>query len=143
VERNAGETLVTLSEVSAVKTVFAERASISAKGIFRVDVGLFPVGPLCDLRFSVKEGDTREAHVVPQTGLVGKTATLTVGRVEEVETPAGKFQAVRVETVVTAQNGRRLDPPVGYAKWFDPDLGPMNVTGNNFTRVLKSFRLGQ
>jgi hypothetical protein len=143
VEEKAGETLVTLSEFSAGKTVFVERASVSAKGVFRVQVGLFQVDPLCDLRFPVKEGDTWETHVAPQKGLVGQTATITVGRVEEVETPAGKFQAVRVEMVVTAQNGRRLDPPVKYTKWFDPDLGLVKMTGGSVTRVLKSFTLGK
>lgn len=139
VEETDGETLVTMSEVSAAGKTPLEKVSISARGVFRVESGRFKLDPLCTLKFPVKEGETWEINLAPQPGLVGQTGAVTVGRVEAVETPAGTFQAVRVDLVIRTQNGMKLDPPQAFTQWFDPDLGLVKLTGGTgFTRVLKS-----
>jgi hypothetical protein len=139
VEEKDGETLVTVSDVSAGGKAPLEKVSISARGVFRVASAEFKFYPLCTLRFPVRENDTWEYDLGPQKGLAGQAGTVTVGGVEAVETPAGTFKAVRVELVVRTVNGRKLDPPQAYTQWFDPDVGLVKLTGGTgFTRVLKS-----
>jgi hypothetical protein len=139
VEEKGEETIVTTSVVSADGKFPLQKVAVSATGVFLLEVTQFKVEPVCHLKFPVKEGDTWEYNVAAQKGLVGQSATLTVGAVEDVEVPAGKFHAVRVEMVVTAQNGKRLDPPLKYTQWYDADLGAVKMTGTDgFTRVLKS-----
>ena len=62
--------------------------------------------------------------------------------VEDVDVPAGRFRAVRVEMELTVQNGMFLDPPQRYTQWYDPDVGLVKMTGKDgFSRVLKSVTL--
>jgi hypothetical protein len=139
VEEKGEETVVTMSVVSADAKLPLQKVAVSAKGVFLVEVAQFKVESVCQLKFPVKEGDTWEYHVAAQKGLAGQSGTATVGKVEEVQTPAGKFKAVRVETVITTRNGAQLGPPETYSQWYDPDLGLVKLTGpRDFTRVLKS-----
>jgi hypothetical protein len=85
---------------------------------------------------------TWDIHFAAQPGLLGQSATSTVVGTELVEVPAGKFNAVRVEMVVTAHNGVRLDEPLKYTQWFDPEVGLVKMTGKDgLSRVLKSVTL--
>jgi hypothetical protein len=141
VEEKDGETVVTIHQISADgKTEPYEKVSVSAKGLYRLEVFKFRVDPYCFLRFPVKKADSWEYDVAGQAGLRGVKGTMTVGPVEEVEVPAGKFKAVRVDMVVTRANDAALAQPERGTVWYDPEVGLVKLTSDQgFTRVLKSF----
>ena len=58
---------------------------------------------------------------------------------EEVEVPAGKFRAIRVDRKDT-QNGTLLGTTT---YWYAPGVGCIKITGKSPTRVLKSFSPGK
>jgi hypothetical protein len=68
------------------------------------------------------------------------TFTYTVGKVEEVEVPAGKFQAIRVEekTDVLLESATR---------WYAPGVGLVKAVStlgkNEQIQVLKSYTCGK
>src|SRR5262245_14186278 len=144
VEVKDEETQVTVSEVTDGRLAPLEKVAITPKGLFRSEVGGVPVSSWCILKFPVREGTAWEFEFAPQRGLVGQSGTTTVGKTEEVEIPAGKFTAVRVEMVVTVRNGARLDPPIKSTTWFDPGIGVVkSISDQGSTRVLKSFTPGK
>ena len=69
--------------------------------------------------------------------------TFTTAGLEEVEVPAGKFKALRVELEVKEQSGRAVAAPQRVRYWFAAGVGlvKMEVVGMKEpnTRLLKSF----
>jgi hypothetical protein len=92
--------------------------------------------PISLLRLPAKEGDTWEwTHPISKAKRSYKTV-----KEEVVEVPAGKFKAVRVDTVI--------DDEGTYTDWYAPGLGSVKretsrpLIGNG-VRVLKSFTPGK
>jgi len=140
VEARGEETLVTVSEVTGGRLSPLEKVAITPKGLFRSEAAGVAVGSWCVLRFPVREGTTWDFEFAPRPGLVGQSGTMTVGKTEDVEVPAGKFAAVRVEMAVTVRKGVRLDPPIKSTTWYAPEVGVVkSVSDPGSTRVLKSF----
>jgi hypothetical protein len=145
-ETKDGETLVTVSQsIAGGEPETIAKASVTAKGVHNVQVGPFKIDPACELRFPVKAGDSWAVDIPSQGGeLQGSTGTVTVGEVEEVEVPAGKFRAVRVETVVTAVDGKPLAEPRRATRWYAPGVGLVKTTaGKDVVRTLKAFTPGK
>jgi hypothetical protein len=62
---------------------------------------------------------------------------------EEVTVPAGKYKAVKVERVITAQDGKALDKPLKITVWFAKGIGRVKVVPTEGSKLaLKSFVLG-
>jgi hypothetical protein len=101
VEDEDGETVVTVSEVTDTRTFPLEKVVVSARGLRRIELGRFKIDPWVGLKTPVQPGDSWDVHMDSQPGLQGATGTMTVGKEEEVETPAGKFRAVPVEGNLT------------------------------------------
>jgi hypothetical protein len=108
-------------------------------------MGPFKVDPVCELRFPVKAGDSWVVDIPSQEGgLQGSTGTATVGDVEEVQVPAGKFRAVRVDVTITAVDGKPLAKPRRATRWYAPGVGLVKVAaGTGVTRALKAFTPGK
>lgn len=145
-ETKAGETLVTVTQ----KIADGEReqilkASVSAKGVYQLQMGPFQVDPVCELRFPVKAGNSRAVDIPSQEGgLRGSTGTVTVGDAEDVDVPAGKFRAVRVDVTVTTVDGKPLAKPRRVTRWYAPGVGLVKLTGETgVSRVLKAFTPGK
>jgi hypothetical protein len=143
VEVKGEETLVTVEDTTNGHPY--DSISISPKGLYRVRAFNIPLNdPYCVLRFPVKEGDTWKHENKPQRLLKVTARTFTVKAIEEVEVPAGKYKAVRVEHVITSSNGKALDPVDRFEEWYAPDVGVVKSTLNGETiRVLKSFTAGK
>jgi hypothetical protein len=115
----------------------------SDKGVFLVAVGGKDLpDPRPDLRLPAKAGDAwtwrEEAPLFAPAKF-----TWTVGKWEEVDVPAGKFQALRVE--LELESGR---PPARTGTyWYAPGLGViksvLNTSTGVQTTVLKSFKPGK
>lgn len=115
---------------------------VSATEVRTVAVELGPVDPpLLVLRFPPKPGDSWEFRTQTPAGLsVGKK---TVGELEEVEVPASKFKAFRLETVGTI--GKQ--PKDTQVDWYAPGVGLVKSSYGSGGRTggwqLKSFTLGK
>lgn len=145
-ETKAGETLVTITQtIAGGEPEPIVKASVSAKGVYQLEIGPFKVDPVCELRFPVRAGDSWAVDIPSQGGgLKGSTGTVTVGDVEEAEVPAGKFRAVRVDVAVTAVDGKPLSNPRRATRWYAPGAGLVKLTaGTDVTRALKSFTPGK
>ena len=142
VEAKGAETVVTVEDTT--NGIPFEKVSVSPKGVYRVGFSTYTIEPACVLRFPLKEGDTWEHENTPQPGLSVQAYTAAVGKAEEVEVPAGKFKAVRVDIVMTSRNGQPLDPPERYTTWHAPEVGLVKTTRNGKpVRVLKAFTAGK
>jgi hypothetical protein len=119
-----------------------ERVAVSPKGLSLLSNGPFRHDPPLEwLRLSAKVGDSWKidtffaAEGQNEIRLVG---TVKIVGVEKVETPAGAFEAIRVDGC-----GR------GFGKWaeqwwYTPGIGPVKWVDNAGTVfVLKSFKQGK
>ena len=137
VERGGGEDIVTLTDVSGGSRVTLETVAVSARGVYRLSGGRFRFDPHPILKFPVRAGTAWDFYLAPQKDLPSQRGTTTIGPVEDVDTPAGRFRAVRVDMVLTEHGGKGVDPPHLYTKWHHPDLGQVKITGpDGFCRVL-------
>ena len=144
-EEKEGETVVSVSEVTDTRTFPLEKVVVSAQGLRKIGVGQFTVDPWLVLKTPVRPGESWDVHMDSQNALQGHTGKMTVGREEEVETPAGKFRAVPVEGDLTPLD--RTNQPAGpaerYKWWFAPGIGVVKMTfPNGKSRELKAFTPG-
>jgi hypothetical protein len=141
-EAKGNETRVTISQsIAGGKPEPFVKATVSAKGVYQTQIGPFQIDPVCELRLPVKAGDSWVVDIPSQKGgLQGNTGTVTVGEVEDVEVPAGKFRALRIDVVITAEDGKPLAAPRRATRWYAPGVGLIKVTaGKDLTRALKAF----
>jgi hypothetical protein len=119
---------------------------VSAKGVFRLGGAKGELGePVPLLKLPAKEGET---WTVERPGSFAKgpggsnKATYTVGKEEEVEVPAGKFKAIRVEMALELRGGTLKS-----STWYAAGVGIIKVVtpsgDKERTQVLKSFTPGK
>ena len=140
VETKGGMTVVSFTREEGGPTMYQYGAS--SDGMFRVSSGDVVYDPPYRLlKLPPKEGETWEA-VRPATG--GEPAQIfkyTTGKEEEVETPAGKFKAVRVE-METVLNKAIMRTTY----WHAPVAGMVKIVTHDKrgdrVQVLKSFTPG-
>lgn len=107
---------------------------VSGKGVYVVDADKegYPL-----IKLPAKEGDKWE---VKQGG---RTWTYMAGKEEEVEVPAGKFKALRVESEADASR----KPALKDTHWYTPGVGyvksVISINGRETTFELKSFTPGK
>ncbi|VTR96146.1 Uncharacterized protein OS=Neosynechococcus sphagnicola sy1 GN=DO97_13785 PE=4 SV=1: DUF3108 [Gemmata massiliana] len=140
VDEKDGKTIVTVGVLVDEKVTPYCKILVSDKGLFFGVDGLEETKfPYPMLKLPAKAGDRWDWEVAE----VARKVICTVGAVEEVEVPAGKFQTIRVES----------EAPVGKTgtqkttQWYAPNMGWVKMVtraGNaEETRVLKSFTLGK
>ncbi|MFY7953599.1 MAG: hypothetical protein ACOVT5_13925 [Armatimonadaceae bacterium] len=97
--------------------------------------------PMPELKLEVKEGETWE-HETKVKGQLVKKTTYTLGKREEVTVPAGRYQAVRVESETTV-NGEVSK----LTSWYAPDVGLVKtesgVGNSRVSQELKEFTPGK
>jgi hypothetical protein len=141
VQRTDGEVVVTTrEEAEAGADPVTETYRVSSRGVFQVGRGTAVFDPpQCCLPRPAKAGATWE-DIVP--GEAPVTVKCTSAGEEEVEVPAGKFQAVRVERAIELPGKARM------TTWEAPGLGTVKIRawdsgGSEVTQVLKSFTPGK
>jgi hypothetical protein len=128
VEKKDGAVHVTITREYSGSQVYVTTIAVSSEGLFRVAAnGDVLAKPILLLKTPPKVGTKWE---------LDGGAQYTVTKEEEVEVPAGKFQAVRVESVA------------GDSKttlWFAPNVGliKMATEGSDRVQVLKEFKAGK
>jgi hypothetical protein len=124
--------LVDVAQVSRELATPMQQMRVSADGLFRLSiVGSTSQNPECLLKLPHKDGREWEVDLGPDNG---GTAKLTATCRETVETPAGKFDAIRVERVAGNETN---------TYWFAEGIGVVKYIHNKSEGVLKSFTPGK
>jgi hypothetical protein len=139
VEQKGGETLVTLAETLDGKDQGSDTFVVSGKGVFNVKT-ISPGPPeqswkhdppICLLSLPHKPGQKWTCDNPAQPGgLVAVKATKTAHGPEEVEVPAGKYTAIRVE-----HRGKAGDATF----WYAPGVGLVKMVSKDVVQELESF----
>jgi hypothetical protein len=141
VETKGGMTVVSFSREEGGPPLYQYGAS--ADGMFRVSsAGLVYDPPYRLLKLPPKEGETWEAESLATPGIPARKFKYTTGKEEEVEVPAGKFKAIRVE-MENEINGAVLQTTY----WHAPRAGMVKIVSyekrGDRVQVLKSFTPGK
>lgn len=129
VEEKDGAKLVALSLEYEGTLKPSGKVMVSDKGLLQVDRGGKPLTtPTVLLKLPHKPGQTWE------TAEGDKVVKMTAHGPEQVETPAGRFEAIRVEWEVAGKPFRTM--------WVAPGVGPVQVKDGSLF-VLKSFTPGK
>lgn len=118
-EKTGATVRVTIERGSGGKPAVQDQTDVSAKGLSLVQFGdraIEPPAPL--LRLPAKAGDTWKWEAEKKEGAPAQKTTYKVIGEEEIEVPAGKFKAIRVEQT-TETNGRTAR----YEEWYAPRVG--------------------
>jgi hypothetical protein len=131
IEEKEGVFLVDVAEVSDKRETPSQQMRVSGEGVLRLSIaGTTLQNPECLLKLPHKDGQEWE---VDQGAKFEGIAKLTAVRRETVETPAGKFEAIRVERV----GGNAA------TYWFVEGIGLVKYTHTKSEGVLKSFTPGK
>jgi len=144
VEKNKdGDIIVSVSrEVDGKFTPKPAQMKVSSNGLFRISVGetVFDT-PYCVLKLPLKSGEkwTSEVKVKAETQTTFK---YEVAKEEEVEVPAGKFRATRINVKADFRGSTSK-----YTIWYVPQIGSVKeqLEGENskHVREMKSFKRGK
>jgi hypothetical protein len=142
VEKKDGAVLVTVDrESEGVASSTPSEVRVTGKGLFRASsLGTVYDAPYCVLQLPPRAGDAWTSEVV-SGGTVISTFKYKAVRFEDVEVPAGKFRAFRIEVDIDnrGQAGRSVI-------WYDARVGIVKMDHDDgaggYVRVLKSFKPG-
>jgi hypothetical protein len=108
-----------------------------------VEFNGYTIEPYYLLKYPIKARDTWQIEYPFQVGLTGIKGTVTVLGEEEVKVPAGTFKAVKLERVITEENGKLLAKPLKITVWFARGVGRVKVVPSEGTHLeLLSFTPG-
>ena len=98
------------------------------------------------IKLPAKEGDKWEYDSDGGDGPAGAKATFTVGKEEEIEVPAGKFKAIRIDAELKYDIGNG-PTTIKTSRWYAPKVGLIKMVTNpgatESVMVLKSFTPGK
>lgn len=141
-ETKDGATTISLVELSEDgKKTPSEKVSLSAAGVFRVEVhGEAIQPPLCLLKLPVKAGDRWEDKA--RDTRFDLRARFTASGPSMVSVPAGQFEAVGITKEMVGEGGVRTSPPD--TDWYAPGVGLVKTTqGDAVMTTLLSFTPGK
>lgn len=118
VEETEGAVFVTVARAMKGKPAKNSKARIDDRGVFWLEIGSRSLDPpICILTTPATRGKTWEDAIKLSGGDTAKTK-YTIASEEEIEVPAGKFRAIRVD-VDSEINGEHS---MG-VEWHAPDVG--------------------
>jgi hypothetical protein len=141
VEKKDGAVIVTISRDMGGKEMVS-KLLVSATGLHRLSTGMRTYDPpICLLKVPAKVGETWESEFPSVKGGTGRKTIYTFRGEEEIEVPAGKFKALKVETEIDTGKGARATfwyvSGVGMVKWAT------RIGERERTYALKSFTVGK
>jgi len=142
VEETDGAVLVTIARAMKGKPAKNSKARIDDRGVFWLEIGSRSIDPpICVLATPVTRGKTWEDAIKLSGEDTAKTKYV-IGTEEEIEVPAGRFRAIRVD-VDSEINGEHN---MG-VEWHAPDVGLVKsvtkVEPAEITITLKSRTSGK
>lgn len=142
VEKKDGATIVTIGrEVDGMVGPQLSQVRVTDKGLFRMSfLGSAYDPPYCILKLPLKPGGTWTSEA-GSGGAVTSTFKYKAVRAEDVEVPAGKYRAFRIEVDIDTR-GRAARSVI----WYAPRVGIVKMEhedgDSGYVRLLKSFRPG-
>jgi len=111
--------------------------------VYQAKAGPFTYDPLIRrVDLDLKPGAKWESKAPLTAGVIAESGGMVAGKVEEVEVPAGKFQAVPVVFTVTEWDGKRIPKPTVSTYWYAEGVGLVKMKHDDGEKVLKSFTPG-
>jgi len=98
--------------------------------------------PIRRVDLDLKPGAKWESKAPLTPGVIAESGEMVAGEPEEVEVPAGKFQAVPVVFTVTEWDGKRLPKPTVSTCWYAEGVGLVKMKHDDGEKVLKEFTPG-
>lgn len=138
-----GATVVTVGREADGKVgPQSSRVKVTDEGVFRMsNLGTTYDPPYCILKFPVRPGQTWTSEVT-SGGAVRTTFKYKAVEEEDVEVPAGKFRAVRLEVDIDTRGQARKS-----VIWYAPRVGIVKMDhqdgDSGYVRVLKKFEPGK
>src|SRR5262245_12906540 len=138
--------VVSVGREEGAKVVPFVQYGVSEKGMFRVSSsGRAHNPPGCLLRLPATPGDTWDEELPVRTKDGPLKMKYTTDKEEDIEVPAGKFRAVRVEAVSQVASS-----PTQITYWFAAGVGSVKIVykdtgpkGGERVTVLKFFEPGK
>lgn len=115
-----------------------EKYTVTEKEVVKRSTGPFKL----DMRLQklpLKERDSWEFEIPIQKALKCDAGTMTVGKAEKIEVPAGTFEAVPVVSETTAVDGKAIPTPEKCTRWYAAGVGMVKIEYAGGHRVLKEF----
>ena len=142
VEKADGGTVVTVARGTEGQPDSLSQVKVTNEGLFRVsNLGTTYDPPYCILKFPVKPGQAWTSEVT-SGGAVRTTFKYKAVEEEDVEVPAGKFRAVRLEVDIDTRGQARKS-----VIWYAPRVGIVKMDhqdgDSGYVRVLKKFEPGK
>jgi hypothetical protein len=137
---------VTVERGSGGKPAVVDQTDVSAKGLTLHQFGNQPIDPPTPvLRIPAKAGGTWDWEAAPADGVPQQKLKFRVVGEEEVEVPAGKFRAIRVEQ---EREVNRKTAPARFEEWYAPEVGLVKKVFHHLgatkqVQELKSFTPGK
>jgi hypothetical protein len=144
VEKKDGAVVVSVGrEVDGKVSPQSSDVRVTDKGLFRMSLlGTVYDEPYCILKLPLKPGETWTSESASGGGAVKSTFKYKAIKEEDVEVPAGKFHAFRIEVDVDTR-GRATHSTI----WYDARVGVVKMEygdgDSGYVRVLKSFTPGK
>ncbi|WP_020474617.1 TapB family protein [Zavarzinella formosa] len=143
VETKDGATIVSIGrEVAGNVGPEVSQMRISEKGLFRMSqLGTVFIEPYCVLQFPLKPGATWTAEA-NRGGTTPLKLQYKMAKEEDVEVPAGKFKAFRIDVEYESSGAARRS-----SLWYAPAVGVVKDEhagkDGGYARVMKSFTPGK
>ncbi len=141
VEEVNGKRLARMETVINGEIKNIEQIGVDVAGVFRYRSDDLPITPpACLLKYPVKEGESWTAEL--KIGDNPVTTNVKVGNIEEVQVPAGKYQAISVRNEMTVDGS-----PVRITSWYAPEVGMIKQSierqGGDFNLELMKRETGK
>ena len=141
IEKVDGKPMAVLEALVNEEVQATEHVGVESGGVYRYRLKSMELSPpVCLLKYPVKEGSSWETETK-----IGTREITVIGReggTEEVQVPAGKYQAVSVKIETTVKGNK-----VSTTYWFAPDVGivkqSMGIPGRSLNMELVKFEAGK
>jgi len=137
VKSRGDNVLVTVLRVDQFGTKREAQIKITKKGLFQLTGGPADIHPpMWLLKLPHRDGAKWETF----TGAAGTLAsTVTAHGAENIEVHAGKFEAIRTETIYP----NKVGPNIVGKEWYAPGIGLVKEVFGEHVKVLKSITPGK
>jgi hypothetical protein len=142
VEKKGAGFRVTTGQEVAPGAILKTVTDVSARGVYLVEfAGKVHADPVPLLKLPAKAGSSWTVEKQIPAGRGTATFTYTIGEVEEVKVPAGRFKAIRVEETAEPVLRHRA------TRWYAPGVGLVKAVmffgKNEQAQVLKAHTRGK
>lgn len=144
VEKKDGDFIVTVGRETNGEVRVYSKTRVSENGLFRMLLGKAEYDPpVCVLKLPARKGESWTSEPNGTGGKLLRTQKHTIIGEEEIDVPAGKFKAIRIDIELAIDSGKGFQSTI----WYAPGVGPVKtistIKDRERVQVLKSFTPGK